>query len=105
MNEFSINRSSLCPGNLPIRGSLPAIYRPEGEFIVDGFNQFDIMQGETGDCWLLSALSAVAKRKSLATRVIKPAVSGSDAAKEGGMYRFQFYNMANIIWANGMISL
>lgn len=51
------------------------------------------MQGGTGDCWFLSALSAVAERKSLATRVIKPAVNGSDAAKEGGMYRFQFYNM------------
>ena len=51
------------------------------------------MQGATGDCWFLSALSAVAERNALATRVIKPAVNGSDTAKEGGIYRFQFYNM------------
>ena len=51
------------------------------------------MQGATGDCWFLSSISALAEKRSLADRVINPTANSTDAARDGGIYRFQFYRM------------
>ena len=51
------------------------------------------MQGATGDCWFLSSISALAEKRPLADRVINPKANSTDAAREGGIYKFQFYRM------------
>ena len=51
------------------------------------------MQGATGDCWFMSAISALAEKRPLVDRVINTTTNSSAAAQEGGIYKFQFYRM------------
>ena len=73
--------------------NLVFVLRPEGKFVVDGFSPFDIIQGTTGDCWFMSAISALAEKRPLVDRVINTTTNSSAAAQEGGIYKFQFYRM------------
>lgn len=42
------------------------------ELYVDGTSRRDVIQGILGDCWLLSACAAIAKREELLHRVVPP---------------------------------
>ena len=88
------------PGTVPLLAKSKTLiarnklhFRPSGKFVLDGFDPFDIMQGATGDCWFLSSISAVAEKRPLAEKVINPTANSTDAAQDGGIYRFQFYRM------------
>jgi len=64
------------------------------QFIVDGANRLDIVQGQLGDCWLLAATAGLAEHPKLFNRVA-PAESFSD--DYCGLFRFRFWRFGKWI--------
>ena len=70
--------------------------RPEyGKFLQDSHSAEDILQRQTGDCWFLASVAAVAERCHLMDKIIMPELNETEGAREYGLYRFRFFNLGD----------
>ena len=58
---------------------------PEAKLVIGGLSANDVVQGDLGDCWLLSAFSLVAANKSLFKKLFK------QVDEDAGKYTVRFY--------------
>merc|ERR1719300_758819 len=57
--------------------------------VVDGVDQFDVIQGKLGDCWLLAAMSCLAIQPEVFARVMPRDQSFTDGY--AGIFHFEFW--------------
>ncbi|CAI5643294.1 unnamed protein product [Oreochromis niloticus] len=106
-NEFPPNGHSL--GDLPdmspseesgVKWLRPAdLLREQGKkdkpaFCTDGMSRFDFGQGNVGNCWFLSAISALTFQKNLMAQVVPMDQSFEDYA---GIFHFRFWRFGKWI--------
>lgn len=72
---------------------ISANYRLKPNFFVDNSSQFDVIQGELGDCWVLSAIACLTSpdHRELFRRVV-PADQGFQDGWYAGIFRFNFWH-------------
>ncbi|KAM9316884.1 calpain-13-like [Gastrophryne carolinensis] len=89
-SPYSIGEHLLPPEKLlSIKWKRPTEIQSDPQFMVDGASIFDIMQGEIGDCWVLSVVGALTlHRKFLENVVPKDQEFGN---KYAGIFHFRFW--------------
>ena len=65
------------------------------QFIVDGINPNDLAQGDTGDCWFISAASSIAFIPEYYNRVIPPDQSFNK--KYAGIFHFRIWQFGEFV--------
>ncbi|XP_071450361.1 calpain-A-like [Hetaerina americana] len=61
-------------------------------FILNGVSRFDLLQGELGDCWLISAIASITLNENVVSNII----SNDQSYKEGeyaGIFHFRFWQL------------
>ncbi|XP_077138242.1 calpain-13-like isoform X7 [Ranitomeya variabilis] len=74
---------------LSIKWKRPTDLQRDARFLVDGASIFDIMQGEIGDCWVLSVVGALTLHRKFLANVI-PSDQGY-TYKYTGIFHFRFW--------------
>ncbi|XP_022063832.1 calpain-1 catalytic subunit-like [Acanthochromis polyacanthus] len=77
----------------------PHELNPNPSFVVDGVSRFDFQQGFVGNCWFLSSIGALTKRKSLMVQVVLPDQSFKD--NYVGIFHFRFWRFGK--WVDVVI--
>uniref|UniRef100_A0A8C8SXC2 Calpain 13 n=1 Tax=Pelusios castaneus TaxID=367368 RepID=A0A8C8SXC2_9SAUR len=79
--------------------SSPGGFQEDPHLIVDGIHRFDIVQGEIGDCWVLSALGALTLRRQFLENVL-PKDQGFKH-NYAGIFHFRFWHFGD--WVDVVI--
>ncbi|XP_068088880.1 calpain-13-like isoform X3 [Hyperolius riggenbachi] len=74
---------------LSIKWKRPTEIHQDPRFLVDGVSIFDIMQGEIGDCWVLSAVGALTLHRKFLENVIPK--DQEFTHKYAGIFHFRFW--------------
>ncbi|XP_069624471.1 calpain-13-like isoform X1 [Ranitomeya imitator] len=89
-NLYSIGEKLLSQDKLlSIKWKRPTDLQRDARFLVDGASRFDIMQGEIGDCWVLSVVGALTLHRKFLANVI-PSDQGY-TYKYTGIFHFRFW--------------
>ncbi|CAI5643296.1 unnamed protein product [Oreochromis niloticus] len=105
-NAFPPNSNSLgdVPGLSEVKWLRPAdLLREQGNndkpaYCTDGMSRFDFAQGKVGNCWFLSAMSALTFQKNLMEQVVPMDQSFEDYA---GIFHFRFWRFGK--WVDVVI--
>ncbi|XP_066437612.1 calpain-1 catalytic subunit-like [Eleutherodactylus coqui] len=79
----------------------PTEFCSNPKFIESGSSSTDVCQGELGDCWLLSTLSALTVHPSLFSRVVPADQSFSRSEGHSGIFHFNLWQFGE--WMNVVI--
>nr|DBA27337.1 TPA: hypothetical protein GDO54_011497 [Pyxicephalus adspersus] len=74
---------------LSIKWKRPTEINKDPRFLVDGASIFDIMQGEIGDCWVLSAVGALTLHRRFLENVVPK--DQEFTHKYAGIFHFRFW--------------
>ncbi|XP_073527906.1 calpain-13-like isoform X3 [Phyllobates terribilis] len=89
-NLYAIGEKLLSHDKLDnIKWKRPTDLQRDSRFLVDGASIFDIMQGEIGDCWVLSVVGALTLHRKFLANVI-PKDQGY-TYKYTGIFHFRFW--------------
>ncbi|XP_044148304.1 calpain-13-like [Bufo gargarizans] len=89
-NLYSIGERLLSQDKLlSIKWKRPTELQRDARFLVDGASIFDIMQGEIGDCWLLSAVGALTLHRKFLENVVPK--DQEFTSKYAGIFHFRFW--------------
>ncbi|KAM4041143.1 calpain-13-like [Anomaloglossus baeobatrachus] len=72
-----------------IKWKRPTEWQTDAHFLVDGASIFDLMQGEIGDCWVLSVVGALTLHRKFLENVIP--VDQGYTKKYAGIFHFRFW--------------
>lgn len=72
----------------------PEVWCRHGKLFLDGSSSGDVIQGQLGDCWFLSALAVMGANESL----LQTCFWKEDSFKEYGLYVLRFYKDCNVIY-------
>lgn len=86
-DQMSLFPGGVVPPGTPANVTSGVVWRRlPGSLYVDGARAGDVVQGALGDCWFLSAVSALSAQKDLLLDVFV-----SDEHADKGIYSFRFY--------------
>ncbi|XP_066451219.1 calpain-13-like [Eleutherodactylus coqui] len=89
-NLYSIGQDLLSQDKLlSIKWKRPTELQRDPRFLVDGASRFDIMQGEIGDCWVLSVVGALTMHRKFLDNVIPN--DQEFTYKYAGIFHFRFW--------------
>ncbi|XP_056424515.1 calpain-13-like [Hyla sarda] len=89
-NLYSIGQHLLSQDKLlSIKWKRPTELQRDAQFLVDGASIFDIMQGEIGDCWVLSVVGALTLHRKFLENVVPK--DQEFTHKYAGMFHFRFW--------------
>ncbi|XP_040207248.1 calpain-13-like [Rana temporaria] len=87
---YSIGQDLLSQDKLlSIKWKRPSELNQDPRFLVDGASIFDIMQGEIGDCWVLSAVGALTLHRKFLENVVPK--DQEFTHKYAGIFHFRFW--------------
>ncbi|XP_073484385.1 calpain-13-like [Aquarana catesbeiana] len=87
---YSIGQDLLSQDKLlSIKWKRPSELNKDPRFLVDGASIFDIMQGEIGDCWVLSAVGALTLHRKFLENVVPK--DQEFTHKYAGIFHFRFW--------------
>ncbi|XP_063775008.1 calpain-13-like [Pseudophryne corroboree] len=89
-NLYSIGENLLTQDKLlSIKWKRPSELHRDARFLVDGASIFDIVQGEIGDCWVLSAVGALTLHRRFLENVVPK--DQEFTQKYAGIFHFRFW--------------
>ncbi|XP_073527899.1 calpain-13-like [Phyllobates terribilis] len=89
-NLYSIGEKLLSQDKLlSIKWKRPTDLQRDARFLVDGASIFDIMQGEIGDCWVLSVVGALTLHRKFLENVVPKDQEFTN--KYAGIFHFRFW--------------
>ena len=71
---------------------------PSEVMLFDGIRPQDVLQGDLGDCWLMSALASLAEYPQQIRKLFKTKHITKD-----GRYEIQLYDIHNLSWTNVVV--
>ncbi|XP_075720740.1 calpain-13-like [Rhinoderma darwinii] len=89
-NLYSIGQNLLSQDKLlSIKWKRPTELQRDARFLVDGASIFDIVQGEIGDCWVLSAVGSLTLHRKFLENVLPKDQEFTN--KYAGIFHFRFW--------------
>ncbi|XP_069811300.1 calpain-13-like isoform X2 [Dendropsophus ebraccatus] len=89
-NLYSIGQNLLSQDKLlSIKWKRPTELQRDARFMVDGASIFDIMQGEIGDCWVLSVVGSLTLHRKFLENVVPK--DQEFTHKYAGIFHFRFW--------------